>query len=502
MSQSADPTTERATVGPYAVGAVLGGAVGALVVVAVTTVIKEVLAVVSRQPVPLLVVLPLVAVATSTFLLHVVGRGDAVQRLPEVPGAPDARVAPGAAEATEGTDHPAYARRRPRRRPRRLQRLQGWQGLRWTRYLPRVPQAWRVFPADVARADLTADVVASAGAEERFPWRQAPLRGLAIIVTVGLGAPMGTEAPAAHLGVATGAWLGQLRPGLRRSLRGAALAGGAAGVSALMGVALVGTAFMLELGRRRQVPLAAPRVVAALIGGVLGWAVNVTLGLDLIRLVTPTLSPTSVAQALEAMAYVGVVAGVLTSVTGWSIYRVRGWSAAPGRRLVVGAVAMTLVALLLLTVADARSAVGPGGGAILWAEGPGGAAATAGTLLLVAALRAAATTAAVAAGGCGGVFVPFLAIGDLGGRSFAPHLGISGDLAGASGAASGIAGGYRLPWTAVAMVVGIGGPLGAMATSLGSVGVAAVVGVATSLGLDRLGGAARRRRASAQAKSA
>ena len=45
-------------------------------------------------------------------------------------------------------------------------------------------------------------------------------------------------------------------------------------------------------------------------------------------------------------------------------------------------------------------------------------------------LRAVATTAAVAAGGCGGVFVPFLAIGDLGGRVFAPGLGIGNDLAG------------------------------------------------------------------------
>ena len=123
---------------------------------------------------------------------------------------------------------------------------------------------------------------------------------------------------------------------------------------------------------------------------------------------------------LRTCLYVGVIAGFLTALTGWAIYRVRGWTAGPTRRLVIGAGAMLAATLTLLLVADERSAVGPGGGAILWAESPVGLAAPASLLLLVAALRAAATTAAVAAGGCGGVFVPFLAIGDLAGRSFAP----------------------------------------------------------------------------------
>jgi H+/Cl- antiporter ClcA len=439
--------------GPYAAGAVLGGLLGAAVVVTVTTVIKELLAVVSRQDAWVIIAVPVLGISAATFVLHVIGRGDPVQTLPTRPA-------------------PAPPARRAR--------------LRWARYLPRIPLSWRCFPADVARADLTGDVVQSAGAEERFPWRQAPLRTLAIIITVGSGAPMGTEAPAAHLGVATGAWLGQLRPGMRRLLRGAAVAGGAAGVSALMGVALVGTAFILELGRRRRVPLSPGRVVAALVGGLIGWVVNTTLGLDLIRLITPTVAPDGWPQLLRASLYVGIIAGVLTSVTGWAIYRVRGWKAGPTRRLLVGAGAMLVMTLTLLVVADQRSAVGPGGGAILWAESPTGLAAPASLLLLVAALRAAATTAAVAAGGCGGVFVPFLAVGDLAGRSFAPHLGISGDLAGASGAASGIAGGYRLPWTAVAMVIGIGGPALAVTTSLACVLVATFAGIATSLGLDRL----------------
>ena len=102
-------------------------------------------------------------------------------------------------------------------------------------------------------------------------------------------------------------------------------------------------------------------------------------------------------------------------------------------------------------MAEPAAAFGPGGGAILWAESSSAAPLT---LLAVSVLRAAITTAAVAAGGCGGIFVPFLAIGDLAGRVFAPVLDLGNDLAGAAGAAGGIAGGYRLPLTAIAVVLG------------------------------------------------
>jgi H+/Cl- antiporter ClcA len=111
---------------------------------------------------------------------------------------------------------------------------------------------WRTFPDDAVRADITGDVVDSAGEEEHFPWRLAPIRAAAILATVGSGAAMGTEAPAAYLGVAAGVWLGDRGRRWRRLLRPAAVAGGAAGVAALMGVALVGSAFMLELGWRRR----------------------------------------------------------------------------------------------------------------------------------------------------------------------------------------------------------------------------------------------------------
>jgi hypothetical protein len=71
------------------------------------------------------------------------------------------------------------------------------------------------------------------------------------------------------------------------------------------------------------------------------------------------------------------------------------------------------------------------------------------TLLAVCVLRALVCTAAVAAGGCGGVFVPFLAVGDIAGRVFAPGLDVGNDLAGAAGAAGGISAAHPCrspPW--------------------------------------------------------
>jgi H+/Cl- antiporter ClcA len=229
---------------------------------------------------------------------------------------------------------------------------------------------WRTFAPRVSRSDLTGDMVGFAGEEDRLPWRLAPIRMLAMIATVGFGAGMGTEAPAAYLGVATGVALGDRW--WHPLLRPAAVGGGAAGVAALMGIPLLGTAYILELGRRHHAPLNAERVTAALVGGFVGWLLHIALRVDLLRLV--------------------------------------------------------------------------------------------------------ATISSAAAGGCGGLFVPFLAIGDLAGRVFAPSLRLPSDLAGAAGAAGGISGGYHLPFAAMAMVLGQGGSHLAMLTCFATVVVAGFVG--------------------------
>jgi H+/Cl- antiporter ClcA len=410
-------------------GAVLGGLAGGYVVVGVTLLLKAGIDFASRQGPWFVVAVPLLGLALAVLVLHGLG------------------------EPEETLRKDAVARR------------------------------WRTFPPDAARADISGDVVDTAGEEERFPWRLAPIRTLAILATVGSGAAMGTEAPAAYLGVAVGACLGDRGRRWRRLLRPAALAGGAAGVGALMGIALVGAAFMLELGRRRRAPLSVERVLAALIGGFIGWGIDRVFGLSLIRLVVPHEPPVSLGQAAVTAICIGAASGAISAAAGLAVYQAKKWRASPAVRLALGGAATVATALLLMLVAAPSAAVGPGGGAILWAEN---VAAAPLALLAVCLLRALATTAAVAAGGCGGVFIPFLAVGDLAGRVFAPALGVGNDLGGAAGAAGGITGGYRLPFTAAAMVLGVGGPPRATLACLATIVIASYAAAGVEKALEKL----------------
>jgi H+/Cl- antiporter ClcA len=437
---SDDHSPGARSLGIFAAGGAVGGLSGAAAAVLVTLAIKALLDALAPQPAWVLIAMPLVGLALSVAILQGYRGGQALQTL-----LPQVEV--------------AAQRARPR------------------------PLRWRPSSRDVIRADLTADVVATAGAEERFPWHLAPPRIAAIIATVGLGAPMGTESPAAHIGVAAGAWLGTRGSLLRRLARPAALGGGAASVAALIGNPLVGATFVLELGRRRRVPLSPPRLTAAVVGALVGWGLNRAFGLRLISLNVPEIAPGGFLEAMAATLLVGAVTGTITSLTGSAIYRARGWQGPPVFKLVAGGLVVVGAALLIGAIATPAAAFGPGAGAAAWAETPGLGALT---LLGVALLRAVATTAAVAAGGCGGIFVPFLAIGDIAGRAFAPAVGVPSDLAGAAGAAGGIAGGYRLPVTALALVAGLGGPETATLTCLATVLVATAAGVGAGLVLDWL----------------
>jgi H+/Cl- antiporter ClcA len=417
------------SLGITALGAVLGALVGGFLVVGVTLVLKAGMDLASRENTLYVVVVPLLGLTLATVVLHVLGRG-------------------GGAEAQRA--HP-----------------------------------WRTFPPDAVRADISGDVIECEGVEERFPWRLAPIRALAIIATVGSGGAMGTEAPAAYLGVAAGACLGDRGGWWRRLLRPAALAGGAAGVSALMATPLVGPVFMLELGLRRRAAVNVERSAAALIGGFIGWAITAFFHMQFISLIVPKEPPQSFTQAAVTALLIGALAGGISSLAGIAVTQAKKWKASPAVRLAIGGAAIVATALILARIASPTAAVGPGGGAILWAENT---PALPSTLLAVCALRACATTAAVAAGGCGGVFVPFLAVGDIAGRVFAPGLEVGSDLAGAAGAAGGIAGGYRLPITALVMVLSVGGPRLATLTCLATVGVAFAAGVGAEAMLSRLKG--------------
>jgi H+/Cl- antiporter ClcA len=436
LPEAVSKTPIRATT---ALGALLGGIAGGAFTVVVTLVLKAMMDFVSSQAAWLVIVLPLLGLALGVLVLLRFG-----------PIEPTPAFEPGAKPA------PVTSRR---------------------------PQGWALLRTGSVQADITGDIVATAGQEERFPWRHAPARTAAILATVGSGAAMGTEAPAAYFGVVAGAFLGDRGRWWRRLLRPAALAGGAAGVAALMGIPLVGTAYLLELGRRNNVPFSPERAVAALIGGLVGWGINFAFDLNLIRLVVPHEPPGTFAQAVITTLFIGGISGAVSSLAGTAMYRAKKWKASPGVRLALGGLALAAVSVILAIIAVPAAASGPGGGAILWAENTNALPLA---LLAVALLRAAATTAAVAAGGCGGVFVPFLAIGDLSGRVFAPWLGVGNDLAGSAGAAGGISGGYRLPLTGVAMVLGVGGPRLAMLTGLATVAVAFFAGMGTNIALDRL----------------
>lgn len=438
MSQAASrgASAEESSVVIAALGGFLGALVGAVVVIFMTLALKASMEFVARQTTWLLILVPLVGLALTSLVLYGIGLRE-----------------------------PAPSHEPPERK-----------------VSPRT-HAFRTFPRGVIPADITGDVVETAGEEERFPWRLAPIRALATFTTVGLGAGMGTEAPAAYFGTAAGAYLGDRGRWWRRLLRPAALGGGAAGVAALMGIPLVGTAYMLELGQQNRAPLSVERVTAAVIGGCVGWGIDVTFDLTLIRLVVPKEPPKSFLQAVITALFIGALSGAITAIAGWAIYRAKKWQASPTIRLAIGGLAALVSAVTLVVIAAPSAAVGPGGGAIMWAENT---KALPTTLFAVALLRAAATVSAAASGGCGGVFVPFLAVGDIAGRVFAPQLGVGDDLSGAAGAAAGIAGGYRLPFTAVAMVLGVGGPRLATLTCLATVAIALVAGVVAVWMVDRL----------------
>lgn len=426
--------TEQLPRGPrtgiYALGGLVGGVVGGLIVIAVISALKALLDLVSVQATWVIIVLPVIGLALTSVLLNGFGRR---------------------ALATTTVQRPR--------------------------------NSWRTFPPGAIPADITGDVQNSAGCEERMPWRLAPIRLAAIFTTVGSGAAMGTEAPAAYLATAAGAFVCDRGRRWRRLLRPAALGGGAAGVAALMAIPLVGTAYVLEIGKRNGAPYSLERVVAALIGGLVGWQINSALDLELIRLVVPKVPPYSIREAAVAAVCIGVLAGAITALAAAAIYRAKDWQARPVVRVVAGGLASAAAAIALVHVAGPSAAVGPGGGSIVWAESVDALPLT---LLMVALLRAVITTAATAAGGCGGVFVPFLATGDIGGRVFAPVLGIGNDLAGAAGAAAGIAGGYHLPLTAVAMVLGVGGPRMSTLTCLATVVIAWLVGLGVARSVDRI----------------
>ena len=131
VTPTVDPDRGMRPLLTYFAGAVLGGTTGAAVVVVVTTIIKESLAVTSRQEPWLLLTLPVIGVALSTFVLNVIGHGEPVQWLvppheaPADPPGPAVGTSNGLAccRRSPGCRHDHAGRRRRLRR--RLRPLSG-----------------------------------------------------------------------------------------------------------------------------------------------------------------------------------------------------------------------------------------------------------------------------------------------------------------------------------------------------------------------------------------
>src|SRR5262249_37148780 len=130
------------SVATYGIGGLVGGLAGGAFVVVVTLALKATIDFVSNQVTWVLIVVPLIGLALTVLVLQVFGQSEAAQ-----------------------THGPGVTPPRDSARRRRV---------------------WRTFPRGAIQADITGDVVDSAGEEERFPWRLTPIRTLAIFATVGL----------------------------------------------------------------------------------------------------------------------------------------------------------------------------------------------------------------------------------------------------------------------------------------------------------------------------
>src|SRR5262245_58188650 len=126
MSGTASPGagSRWSSIATYAIGGLVGGLAGGTFVVVVTLGLKAMMDFVSSQITWVLIVVPLLGLALTVIVLRVFGRSEDVTQ--------------------------------PRTGSRRA-------------------NAWRTFPRGAIQADITGDVVNTAGEEERFPWRLTPI---------------------------------------------------------------------------------------------------------------------------------------------------------------------------------------------------------------------------------------------------------------------------------------------------------------------------------------
>lgn len=309
---------------------------------------------------------------------------------------------------------------------------------------------WVADGASSATSDEYIRVFHDRGA--RLELRPLPGRLLAGITTMGFGGALGLEGPAAY----TGATLGDVTQHRfhtvfrREDAKVLLTAGAAAGVSAIFKTPATGVVFALEAPYLDDI---APRaLLPSLLASASSYLVFVTLeGTDPVIPplgTAPNLRPTELLGAV----LVGLLAGLAGRAFAWAVHRAKELTAAVGILWRIAAASVILAGLLLVAEAafEAPLTLGPGYGAVEWAQDPSHG------LGLVAALfglRVAATVATAAGGGTGGLFIPLAVQGILLGRFVGgvldqPAAGLYPTI----GLAAFLGAGYRVPLSAVMFV--------------------------------------------------
>lgn len=287
-----------------------------------------------------------------------------------------------------------------------------------------------------------------------FSYRSVPGKVLAALATVGLGGSAGMEAPAIHLGSSIGSFV-TLK--LRRfgysedDVKKMAVAGAAAGVSAIFKAPLTGVIFALEVPYMDD--MAHEALIPSLVGSVASYLVLVQfLGVEPLFKVAEryVLSAPDLGYAVLLGLIVGLVARVFVQSL-HAVERAAGRSTMPlWVRTATGGLVVGTLALVGLALFGRPDVLGTGYEAIGRLVSGGAGPVESFEFLM---LKVGATVATIGSGAAGGLFIPMIGMGAAAGstlRGLVP--GANGPLFPVVGMAAFLAAGYNTPIAAAVFV--------------------------------------------------
>jgi CIC family chloride channel protein len=289
--------------------------------------------------------------------------------------------------------------------------------------------------------------------------RAAVARVVGAVLCVGTGGPLGGEGPAAVAGSAIGHAAGRrarVPEPWPRLLGGC---GVAAATAVIFGAPVAGVVFALELFLVGPVRRGPARTLPALLAAAGLLATASLAGTAVRRIVVGARPFADVGQAGEAGLAAAVLVGVLGGLAGAGFGKLvylaedavdRVWRGPVWLRPAAGGVALGLLLLALPQLY--------GIGQPVIAQAAAGALPVA-LLLVLAAGKAVAASATLAVGGVGGVFAPMLFAGATLGSACAAMTGDQPGGCALAGMAAVVAGGARVPVTAVVLATELAGGL-------------------------------------------